>query len=154
MSKLKDLIGKKFGKLTVIKRAENDKRGNARWLCKCDCGNEIITLGYPLTKGITKACGCLKGNKNRHGFYKHRLYHIWSNICQRCSNPHNIGYKIYGARGITVCNEWKNDFMNFYNWSMENGYRDDLTIDRINVNGNYEPNNCRWVDYKSQARNR
>lgn len=88
--------------------------------------------------------------KIKHGMYKTRLYNIWRNMKSRCNTPSASKYYLYGGRGIKVCDEWKNDFMSFYNWAMTNGYRDDLTIDRINPDGNYEPNNCRWATYKEQ----
>lgn len=154
MSKLKDLTGQRFGRLTVIKRDENDKRGNVQWLCECDCGKSAIVRGYQLTVGKTKSCGCLKGTHKSHHKSNLRIWYIWQNMKQRCSKESHISYKHYGARGILVCDEWKNDFMNFYNWAMANGYKDNLTIDRIDVNGNYEPNNCRWVNMKTQQRNR
>lgn len=96
------------------------------------------------------------GNKNHyvHGKRKTRLYRIWANIKTRCTNKNDPHYRCYGGRGITVCDEWKNDFKAFYDWSVRHGYADDLTIDRINNNGNYEPSNCRWVDYKTQANNK
>lgn len=150
-----NLTGQKFGKLVVIRKAEKDKWGNYQWECKCDCGKHVIVRGFSLRKGKTKSCGCLKG-KHRHTKHnkKERIYVIWDNMKQRCKNPNNPAYKHYGGRGIAICNEWLSDFINFYNWSMEHGYQENLTIDRIDANGNYEPTNCRWVDMKKQQNNR
>lgn len=221
MAELKNLIGQKFGKLTVVGRAENDKNGRAKWICKCDCGNpdEIIIRSqhlirgdttscgceklkrknligqvfgkltvvssaedkitkrgtriqmwncvcecgnntivdsYSLTSGHTKSCGCLQGehhNDARHDVGRTRLYHIWQDIKQRCFNDKNDNYKNYGGRGITMCDEWANSYMSFKEWSLNNGYEENLSLDRIYVNGNYEPCNCRWATQKTQANN-
>lgn len=119
-------------------------------LFRCFCGNEFKTILRHIKTGNTKSCGCLNP---KHGLINHRLYKAWANIIQRCNNSKTLNYKDYGERGITICNEWKNDFIAFYNWSLENGYSENLTIDRINHLGNYEPNNCRWTDKKTQSRN-
>ena len=151
-----DLTNQKFNRLTVLER-DKSKRNRTMWKCRCDCGNIVYVASYPLKSGGTKSCGCFKseclGNTMRkHNLNNTRIYHIWKGIRKRCNNPHDSNFKIYGGRGIKVCDEW-NDFMSFYNWSMQNGYKDNLTIDRINVNGNYEPSNCRWVDIKTQLNN-
>ena len=160
----KNLIGQRFGKLLVVERAGSNKKSNAEWLCLCDCGNEKIVLGTRLRKGITKSCGCLiktcgsgivkKGINSTHGLSGTRIYGVWASMKARCFRKTEPAYKYYGARGIIVCDEWKNDFMNFYNWAMSNGYKDNLTIDRIDVNGNYEPNNCRFITMAEQCNNR
>lgn len=148
-----DLTGKKFGNLTVIRHLNYSESGHTSlWECKCDCGNITIVRGTNLKSGHTISCGCKKG-KTIHNKWGTRLYNIYHNMKQRCNNAKNIWYKNYGARGITVCQEWQDDFMNFYNWAINNGYKDNLTLDRINVNGNYEPDNCRWADKITQQNN-
>jgi hypothetical protein len=153
MSKLIDITGQKFGKLTVIKIAKN-KNGRVYWECKCDCGNPIqqIIESYPLRHGQTKSCGCIVGEN--HGKTNTRLYQIWINMKSRCYNKNVPEYKYYGAKGVIICNDWFNSFNVFYGWAINNGYDDNLTIDRIDVSGNYEPNNCKWVTEKAQCNNR
>lgn len=154
MSKFKDITGQRFGRLTVLYRLHNIK-GKTKWFCVCDCGNlKEVTLS-DLKKGNTQSCGCLyKDIHTKHKKCDTRLYCIFGAVKSRCYNKNNKRYKDYGGRGIAVCDEWKDDFMSFYNWAILNGYNDTLTIDRIDVNGNYEPSNCRWVTPKQQARNR
>lgn len=154
MAKFQDLTGKRFGKLVVIERT-NNRGKHTMWKCKCDCGNYTITGASELKNGTTKSCGCLKFERRneKHGLSKTRLHRIWCKMKERCLNENNPAYKWYGGRGINVCKEWLDDFVSFYNWSIKNGYSDDLSIDRIDVNGNYEPNNCRWIPLKEQALN-
>lgn len=161
---MRDITGKTFNRLTVIKYLHSDKHYNSYWLCECECGNETVVTANRLRSGHTKSCGCYMKERSKeecikrnfkHGLRKTRLYRIWCNMKERCNNTNHPDYKRwYGCRGITVCDEWRNDFKAFYDWSMANGYGDDLTIDRINNDGNYEPSNCRWVDAKTQANNR
>lgn len=161
----KSRIGEKYGKLTIIREVEpiicSNGQKRRRFLCKCDCGNEKI-VGFPnLCSGNTASCGCnykeaavrLRGKYNS-GLLDSKLYGVWAGIKQRCYDPNKEHFDCYGGRGITVCDEWKDDFLTFYDWAINNGYQKGLTIDRINVNGNYEPNNCRWVDKKQQANNK
>lgn len=154
MGKFKDISGQKFGKLTALRRLRNTK-GKTYWLCVCDCGNFKEVRYDMLQNGHTRSCNCLYKKSNAiHGMYNTRLYNTWKNIKSRCYYNKNISYKNYGMRGIKVCNEWKDDFQAFYDWAINNGYKEDLEIDRIDVNGNYEPNNCRWLTHKEQQQNR
>ena len=157
MGKFEDLTGKTFNRLTVIKRAEVEKK-EVYYLCKCTCGNEKIIRGKDLKYNKIKSCGCLNKEKTierntKHSLRHTRIYRIWLLMKNRCLNSKYYLFKNYGGRGITICNEWKNDFVKFYDWSMNNGYNDTLTIDRIDVNGNYEPSNCRWATKLQQQRN-
>lgn len=160
--KFNDLTGQKFGMLTVIKQMPNNANNKVMWLCKCDCGNEAIVIGSRLYTGKTKSCGCLITQKliersTKHGYCHTRLYGIFQNMIDRCENPKNKTFSYYGGRGIKVCEVWRNKETGkqaFCEWALANGYEQGLTIDRIDVNGNYSPDNCRWVTMKIQCRNR
>ena len=155
-----DLTGQRFGKLTVIKR-DNDyvsPKGYValNWLCQCECGQRVVVRGCNLKSGASQSCGCeriIHPNRLIHGDAHIRLHNIWSGMKKRCTNPNDSSYSIYGARGIHVCDEW-NSYETFRDWAYKNGYNDSLSIDRIDMNGNYEPNNCRWVNSSVQANNK
>lgn len=150
-----DLSGTRVGKLTVVERLDNGKK----YRCKCDCGNETIVWTTNLRRTHTTSCGCVRSENLRsiastHGESKTRLFRIWCEMKHRCTIKSDTNYIKYGGRGISVCDEWCNDFTTFRDWAMSNGYRDDLTIDRIDGTGNYEPSNCRWATYTEQNINR
>lgn len=153
MPNFEDLTGKRFGKLTVISRAENIGVKTA-WNCVCDCGKSVVVISNSLKTGNTKSCGCLS---RKHGGTNTRLYVVWRGMIDRCYKPYVERYKNYGGRGITVCDEW-HDFANFREWAIASGYDEnakhyDCTIDRIDVNGNYCPSNCRWISMNEQMQN-
>ena len=171
MGKYENLTNKKFDMLVALKYLYTDERRNAVWLCKCDCGKLVEKSSRTLKSKTSKSCGCLKkinakklgkskySDRTTHGKRYTRLYHVWCGIKQRCYNVNSHKYKNYGGRSIIMCDEWKDDFMSFYNWAMQKGYDENAlygkcTIDRIDVNGNYEPSNCRWVDMKIQSNNK
>jgi hypothetical protein len=156
MGKLIDLTGKTFNRLTVIER-DTTKSKRTRWICKCSCGTETVVLGSDLKDQKVKSCGCLKkeiavSSNTTHGDSKTRLYSIWLGIKKRCNNPKDSNYSKYGAVGITICNEWL-DYISFKKWALANNYQKNLTIDRIDSTGDYEPSNCRWTDYSTQNHN-
>jgi hypothetical protein len=166
MKKL-NIIGEKYNKLLVVEEVEQ-KGNNRMFKCLCDCGNTTIVAMNNMRSGKIVSCGCNKREKTilrstTHNQRHTHLYEVWKSMKQRCYNPKLKAYKNWGARGIEVCEEWRNNFQAFYDWSYDNGYTIDnhkkgekikLTIDRINVNGNYEPTNCRWVERSVQSRNR
>lgn len=172
MKRIQDLTGLKFGKLTVLNFAGRKSSGKflkTFWVCKCECGNIKEIASGDLKNGHTTSCGCyhkkLFGDVNRkHNMANKcgRIYQLWKSIKYRCNNPNNKSYKNYGGRGIKVCKEWQEDFKIFYDWAMQNGYKEEklsnglnrLTIDRIDNDGDYEPNNCRFVTNAENARNK
>lgn len=155
MSELINLIGKKFNHLTVIERAENAPHGISRWVCECECGNRTIVRGSNLKSGAVKSCGCLSHipyNKT-HGESKSRLYRKWKSMLSRCECEKDKAYKNYGARGIHVCEEW-HDFLTFKNWVLQTRTCENDTLERIDVNKGYSPDNCTWIPLSQQAKNR
>lgn len=157
--KLENLKGKKFNKLQVIERVIKENNKQTYWKCICECGNTTIVTSAHLKNGHTKSCGCLqkevvKNMMTTHNLTHTKLFKVWRGMKDRTLNKNDKHYKNYGNRGIKICNEWLEDFKCFYDWALNNGYKEGLTIDRINVNGNYEPNNCRWITWKEQQNNR
>ena len=163
-----DLTGQRFGDLVVLNREANSPRNEVMWRCRCEaCGKEIITRAGNLRSGTSKSCGCTRAAKcgaaakitnTKHGASPHRgytkLYNTWLRMKGRCNNPNATSYKYYGGRGITVCLEWQRDFAAFRDWANAHGYKEGLSIDRIDPNGNYEPSNCRWITMAEQQRNK
>lgn len=152
-----DLTGQRFGRLVVV-QFSHVKSKQTYWLCKCDCGNTKVCRAGHLRYGATKSCGCLRIENtsianSTHGMSKTRLYGIWQNMLKRTEKASNHAYADYGGRGIRVCDAW-HDFTVFMEWSLLNGYAENLTIDRIDVNGDYEPSNCRWITMYEQAGNK
>jgi len=165
MGKLIDLTGQRFGRLVVLERARAARHGeSAKWLCHCDCGKEKIVSGKLLRRGDTRSCGCLHSEELRemsitHGLSKTRLYCVWSSMKDRCYRPACKSYPNYGGRGITVCPEWLHDFAAFRDWAMSHGYDESVpcgtcTLDRIDNDKGYSPENCRFVSMKVQNNNR
>lgn len=158
MNRAKNCIGKKFGRLTILKIDHIEENGQTYVLCKCDCGKEKVIKWGSVSAGLIVSCGCRKTEVLKYGSITHgktntRLYSIWQNMRKRCYYSKYIEFENYGGRGISICDEWRNNFESFYKWAINNGYADNLSIDRINVNANYEPSNCRWADRKQQSRN-
>lgn len=158
MPKFLDISGNRYGRLVAISPQGKKSNGRTVWKCKCDCGNISYVDVSLLRNGHTQSCGCYKQeclvkNATTHAHRNTRLYTIWSHMKDRCLNSNSKIYKWYGGKGITFCDEWR-DFNNFYQWAINNGYNDKLTLDRIDGTGDYEPSNCRWVDYFVQQNNR
>ena len=168
----KDLTGQRFNRLVVLEHIVKDDKEHTYWRCLCDCGNETIARSDALKSGAKQSCGCfhkeimpdilrnvVDTRIKTHGKTKTRLYGVWNSMCSRCYVVTNSAYKNYGGRGIKVCDEWRNNFQAFSDWAMENGYDPNApkgvcTIDRIDYNKDYSPDNCRFVDMKMQVFNR
>ena len=154
-----DISDQRFGMLKVTSEHESRRGSNGKtymyWKCICDCGREIWARGTALRYETVRSCNH-HGRCSKHGMTNNRLYNIYYDMKQRCYNHKNTNYKYYGGRGISICDEWlgEDGFINFSNWALENGYTDDLTIDRIDTDGNYSPSNCRWADSYTQIKNR
>lgn len=163
----KNRAGEKYGRLTALEYLYTNKRRKAVWLCKCDCGNIVQVSSEKLSTGNTKSCGCLHSDKSKEKIkilikkqtkytrkFEKELSIIFNQMKQRCYNKKCKAYKNYGERGIKICDEWLDDFNSFYLWSTKNNFNSNLSIDRIDVNGNYEPNNCRWITNLEQQNNK
>lgn len=158
----RSLVGERFGKLVVLHATSEPLMSTTRWKCICDCGNYVYPAAHNLINGRSTSCGCLRRiraaefakSRSKHGGCKTRLYGIWRNMISRCYYEKDKCYRTYGGAGITICDEWRNDFKAFRNWAIANGYNDSLSIDRIDVQKGYQPQNCRWADSFEQANNR
>lgn len=163
MGKKRDLTGERFGKLVALEESGRNVRKEILWLCRCDCGKELLVPAYSLTSGNTKSCGCSRSCHGKHGAYKggkvERLYRVWLMMKTRCSNKNTKEYNNYGGRGIRVCEEWDKSYASFREWALKNGYNPnakhgECTIDRVDNNKGYCPENCAWVSMKEQSINR
>lgn len=164
MAKLMDLTGQRFGRLVALKYEGRTKSYQSRWLVLCDCGNQTIVLAGALKSKKTQSCGCLQRERTSKAKTTHGLYHdqnrrrsklnrVWCTMKERCQNPNSKSFKDYGGRGITICDEWQK-YQPFFVWAMLHGYQEGLQIERMNNDGNYEPDNCRWATKKEQGKNK
>lgn len=161
MPRIKDLTGRKFGHLTVLRQAPSDLQLSGKtdtlWFCQCDCGNEelVVRSRGSLQSAKTPSCGCgFKGMNGRHNMTNSHLYRVWCHMKSRCLNPNVERYPQYGGRGITICEDWVNSFDKFMEWAFQHGYQEDLSLERRDVNGNYSPENCCWIPLAEQQKNR
>lgn len=155
---MNSIEGMKFTRLTALRIVGKTKDNRPAWLCRCDCGNEVIVSEHNLKRNNTKSCGCYKRDAHFKSHYKHgncktRLYRIWSNMKSRCDRESNDNYQWYGGRGISYAKEWS-DYSTFEKWAIANGYDDSLELDRINTNGDYSPDNCRFITHQANCQNR
>lgn len=157
-TEMSNITGMRFTRLTALRIVGKTMDNRPAWLCRCDCGNEVVVSEHNLKRNNTKSCGCYKRDAQMKAHYKHgncctRLYRVWSNMRSRCDRKSNDNYEWYGGRGISYEEKWK-DFSSFMKWAMANGYNDSLELDRIDTNGNYTPENCRFITHQENCRNR